>query len=658
MVNPPQRKAQKVTKVYPPLEAYIQHLLTVRLSSADPSSVTFVTKQLQRLPWSDPSAQCGHLVGKHLLKACRRGKHGAKDAVFDVATNMKKSRREVVVRMADLSLEELQWSMEHPSFRNQQRAIGIARVLGHLHAVALIPPPIVLEQLHSFINFGHEVTPAMREATLKLQHQMKTQQGTSFQAPPTRAKTILEDEEQDTDDEDADVDGATPTEDDIHTPVPISPIARFDPRLPCFVDPPNSVLRVKLVCCLLEACGSSLVTQANLPKLRYFFTCFQRYLFTKSVLPVEVKFAVLDSFDAFDSSIRMLFGATKDGKKKRRKRGGGSRVPIDEAVFTFLRYISWRDAHQAIIETEEADAEAEVRARNRLVVKAGGSVGNLEAMPSADDDNDSVMAEDDSIDGESDDMSDADRESSSTGSSQAESEDAGSDLDESDEETDEDEEDEIMEEDPETDVEAAEEAYARQLEQEEFERELRKLTLEAVEKGKIAARAGTGGKVADTMVHASQFVFKKPQQDKHSTSGTDAVENPFLGGQAGISLKLLKKGNKGKVEAKQLVVPDNTNLAIQALKQGEEEARERDILKARVLQYEQESSEQSSGNVYISQEKLQVIRNRPLSMDDIDRNFGTTSGSREQLPRSGRGGGGRFPGRGGRGRGGRTLKHY
>ena len=142
-----------------------------------------------------------------------------------------------------------------------------------------------------------------------------------------------------------------------------------------------------------------------------------------------------------------------------------------------------------------------------------------------------------------------------------------------------------------------------------------------------------------------------------------------LGGGAGISFHLLKKGHKGKMEAKEIIVPTDTNLAKAAGKQDDAAARERDMIKARVLQYEAESAEAQfsggSGNVYIEQDKLQVIRNRPLSMDVIDRNFGTSGGNLRQGDRPSTGGrsvgGGTGPpqgggrggsgGRGGRGRG-------
>merc|ERR1712176_1562903 len=185
--------------------------------------------------------------------------------------------------------------------------------------------------------------------------------------------------------------------------------------------------------------------------------------------------------------------------------------------------------------------------------------------------------------------------------------------------------------------------------------------MDALEKGKSTSR---GGKVSDTMVSGSQFIKKK----QHDTAVSN-MPNFALGGMEGISFNLLKKGNKGKMEAKQFYVPKDTNLAAVATKQDNEAAREHDMIKARVLQYEAESAV-SEGNVYLEQEKLQVIRNRPLSMEEIDKNFGTTGGNLVNAPskkgtpaagnqsggRSGRGyyygrGGGNSFGRGGRGRG-------
>jgi regulator of nonsense transcripts 2 len=93
--------------------------------------------------------------------------------------------------------------------------------------------------------------------------------------------------------------------------------------------------------------------------------------------------------------------------------------------------------------------------------------------------------------------------------------------------------------------------------------------MDALDKGKATTR---GGKVADTMPTGSQFIKKKQIYDE---SGPAMA----LGGKAGISFQLLKKGNKGKMEAKQFFVPTDTNLAAIATKQDDAAARERDIIK-------------------------------------------------------------------------------
>ena len=167
--------------------------------------------------------------------------------------------------------------------------------------------------------------------------------------------------------------------------------------------------------------------------------------------------------------------------------------------------------------------------------------------------------------------------------------------------------------------------------------------MDALEKGKTSARTGAGGKVSSQMPAAPQFVAKKMSVDQSQTEKD--TPNPFTG-EGGVAFKLLKKGNKGKMEEKQFLVPSSTNFAHRATKKDDEAAKERDLLKARVLQYEAESAElNAGGNLYLDDSKLQVIRNRPLTMDAIDSNFGKRKEAPYKVSE-------RFRGRGGgRGRG-------
>ena len=176
--------------------------------------------------------------------------------------------------------------------------------------------------------------------------------------------------------------------------------------------------------------------------------------------------------------------------------------------------------------------------------------------------------------------------------------------------------------------------------------------MDALEKGKNTARTGAGGKVSSQMPAAPQFMAKKPNSDLKQVE--EESQNPFVEG-GGIAFKLLKKGNKGKMEEKQFLVPSSTNLAHRATKHDDKAAKEHDLLKAKVLQYEAESAE-AGGNLYLNDSKLQVINNRPLTMETIDSNFGKSKDAApykisERFKGRGAISSTREGGRGGRGRG-------
>ena len=655
-VKPPTSGPKKKIKEYPPLEGYLRHLLMVTLQPTD-SSASFVQKQLLHFPWSDPSMECGALICKIMLKACRVGRYRSIHSIANVAAKLRRSKPEVSVRLLDAVLEELQWSMEHPAFKDQQRTLTLARLLGEMHILELASFSVVIATLYEFINCGHEIPDALREASAKVAstETLETDKPVLNSASGVSG-AIMEDEEVD--------EHVLETKEEVQQtqPVAVSIHSKYDPRVPTNLDPPNSVFRVKLVCTLLEVSARSLVSRNNLPKLEAFLIAFQRYLFTKSILPTEVEFALLDTFDIIDSEWRRVLQKDQTNKVSTVK---------DEAQ-GFPRYTTWLEAHNKTVAQEEAEAAIEALTRARLESRAG--VGDMSgeattvASESYNEDDDGLDDDGEEYDSADDTMSasakdsladefgsehgsddeaieqppDEQDESHATGS--IDGEDSDDDSDDSDEEDGSEDEDEFDE-----------EAHMQQLEAEAFEAELRRLTMDALEKGKSTAR---GGKVSDNMPSGSQFIKKKQAAETTETQGPIMA----LGGKEGISFNLLKKGNKGKLEAKQFFVPKDTNLAAVATKQDDEAAKERDMIKARVLQYEAESAESTGGNVYLEQEKLTVIRNRPLSMDEIDKNFGTTGGnllnapSRKggsssagnQNPQGGRGGS-YNSGRGGRG---------
>ncbi len=58
------------------------------------------------------------------------------------------------------------------------------------------------------------------------------------------------------------------------------------------LDAPASYFRVRLVCTLLEACGSYFHRGSAGRKLDRFLAFFQRYLLSKATLPLDVEFDV------------------------------------------------------------------------------------------------------------------------------------------------------------------------------------------------------------------------------------------------------------------------------------------------------------------------------------------------------------------------------
>lgn len=591
------------------------------------ASVQLVTKQLVRLPWDDPSQECGALVTRIMLKACRKGRYKTIEAIATVSSKLRAQRAagEVTIRLIDAVIEELRWAMENPNFRDQQRIITYARLLGEMYATSSqVSGQVVIDLLYELINVGHEIPDSLREASEKLAAEVAPAAETSSESPASKlpvynsaggvSQAIQEDEEM----EQGELE--TKEEDAATAPVAVSQYSKYDPRVPSGKDPPNSSFRITLVCTLLEVVAKSLVSRNNIPRLKSFLASFQRYLFTKTMLPTDVEFALLDAFDIIDSQWKRVTRGTTRAGDTRNAAGQDNGFP---------RYATWLEAHNATVANEETEAvgQAHKRAKLEMLADESKSLSDINDDNSSlnDDDMGSLMDEDD--EDESTLLSGGSEEGG--GDFEIENEaspedDEGhswvSDEEEEEEENDDGSEGEFEEEEEEFD----EEAYLQQLEEEAFERELRRVTMDAIEKGKSTSRKQVG----DSMISGSQISKKRTETLKGSSEPGETAVGTALGGGAGISFRVLKKGNKGKVEARELVVPVDTNLAMVATKQDDAKARERDVIKQRVLTYEAKSAEAevTGGNVYLEQDKLQRNRNKTLSMDTIDKNFGTTRG--------------------------------
>lgn len=606
MVQPPQQKEKRNVKILSPIEAYLKELLLVRL---DKSNVSFVSKQILRFSWGDSCIDYGAVVVKYMLKTCRKGRYNSISAVASLVSNLKKPKPELLARLIDEVLEELQYIMEHPNIRDQQRALVYAKLLGELHSQTLVSSQAIFDQLYNFVNFDHEIPESLREASNQSIDNSATI-SSDLKSPLGISGAIVEDEEMDEDDAE-DKDENEESIDQPQAPVAVSVHSTYDPRVPSSLDPPHAVFRIKLICTLLDNCVSSLVTAANFSKFENFLAAFQRYVFIKNALPTDIEFSLLDTFDLIESNLKLA--------KKENKR-----------AISIVRYKTWLGAHNEVVAAEEIEATNQKKARNRLLAQAGIVAGSPFDDGVDEEFDDQELLDDGSVDDMS--ANSMDDENTIENSEGAMSEDEMSDDNDegSDADSDEDDDEEMQEDDDEEDEAAAHEAHVRKLEDEAFERELRMLTMEALEKGKNSVRTMASAKVSDTMPSAAQFTKSKKANNEGPSPGDEA--NPpgmfALSGANGMSFQLIKRGHKGRAETKHLIVPSDTNLAKVAARQDSEAVRERELLKTRVLQYEAESAEQAySGDVYMDQGHLPEVRNKTLRMEDIDRQFGRSRSS-------------------------------
>lgn len=600
----PPTVAQRERKVLEPMEAYLLDLLVVRLTPED-KKIALAKKQIARLPWNDPSKNCGYIVAKYILKACRKGRYNAGTAVAGLMLSLKIDKPEVYIRVLDTLFEEIQYSLEAPNPRDHQRVLSYARLLGEMCNRGLVGFNAIITQLYNIVNYGHAVPPALREVSLKDENvnddhiNSKKISSKLLKGPSGISGTIKEDEEFE--------ENCASDEPSHSKPVPVSPFSKFDPRVPCVLDPPTSAFRVKLVCTILDSCIPS-ITNQNRASLNQFLASFQRYIFTKTSIPADIEFSILDSFDLIDSRLRFVNVDVNSRK-------------IPEG-YEMIRYKTWYDAHYATISYEEKDAIAAKRYENSSMTLSAESVNldeeillndDIASSSESDDDGDDSVADQLSIESNPDVLDEEPMDEASLeerSNYEKDDDNEGSYDDDMSSNQDEDEIDEYT----------LQKNREQKLEEEMFEQELRRITLEAIEKGKVAARTGFGGKVSDAMPSASQFIRKKISDLSGDTKDNFAAT---LNGGVGVQFNFLKKGHKGRVEAKALVVPSDSNIAKVVSKQDNEAIREKNILKARVLQYEVENSELFPTTSSNFGPKMKE-RHRPLSMEDINNNFGSS----------------------------------
>ncbi|RLN92969.1 hypothetical protein BBJ28_00020327, partial [Nothophytophthora sp. Chile5] len=510
MCKPPER-VERQAKQYDPVYLF---LIKVLYQDLKDSNVNKVVKTLRRLPWQE-SPTYGMVI-KALLKVTK-GKVMQMKWICEVVKGLSRYHDEVLVLLVDEVLEHIRRGLEVNDYRDHQRSLGYVKLLGEIYNCGLVNMNVVVETLYLLINQSHDL--------------LTLPQYSSDKTPPAQ---LLE----------------------LKKRFLLVPDMRYDPRVPSEVDGPTEVFRIRLVCALIETCngsGNASVPIGNpsergisRPRLGRFMVFFQRYLFSKTEMPMETDFVVFDLFEMLASSLKDQFKKFETWEE------------VDSAV-------------QEILRGDLEEAERRLSKKNAALLMATNGLGSVaEDSLSQQGDEEDEFLEDEEEDSDDDDDDEEEEDD------QAADDDADADEDEDDEEEDEEEDDDDEEEEDEEEHLIIHDRVQKSEEDDEFEKAFKSMMHGSADARKPVARVNVDKMAIPTVV-------------KSATSLTPVVPRGTLtlganGSPDGVVFRMLRRGNKGKVEARQLVVPEESSLAQHSHRQENAGKKEQSELKRLVLQ--------------------------------------------------------------------------
>lgn len=513
-VKPPERAKQAKVE-YTMVQKYARYLVIEKLDARG-VDVDDVILSIRKLPWADPT----HQIEEHVTEAVlhlARNKYVSIPVLADCLSGLAENLSNLIIRITDRLFEEVQRSLDVPYKREPQSQLGFVRLIGELYNFEVLSSANIFDLLYHTINYGHNVPVDGSTAA-------SVGQNIVLQSPSTLHYTQY-----------------------------------FDPRVFCEKDLPNDLFRAQIVCEILNTCGSYYVIGRTKDKLIQFLAYFQRYLMTKSPIPMHIEFAILDTLDNLEELAREAEKKKLKGAGKSKKRRGDKEVEVVFKEALLPRYETF-EAVQAVISALEAAADGAKAA-------AGEGAGQEDEEEDEEDGRGGAKKRSDSRedgDGESDDE------------------------DSSDEDDDDDDEDDKDDEEDEEEEERANQRATQMLENmrakeadDEFERAFKSLMQESVESAKVL---GTAKATVDINRMAIPAVLPKPKNIIRTFQYEDEEEEAEA--PRGMAFKLLAKDGKGRIETRQLMVPEEAPMAIKLQKAEAAVRAEKQRLKEKVLQME------------------------------------------------------------------------
>jgi regulator of nonsense transcripts 2 len=206
----------------------------------------------------------------------------------------------LLIRLVDRILEEVQRGLDAPHKREPQRLLGLVRLLGELYNYSVVSAPVIFELLYTVINYGHRI-PGTGTSDASGTGAGTGSTSTTAASQPSTTTTS-------TTTTPATASGGSGVATILSLPSVPATVAQaphqYDTRLPSDLDPPGDLFRAQLVCEALNTCGAYYVRGQAKERLTRFLVYFQRYLLTKPLLPTHIEFAVLDCFDSLEELAR------------------------------------------------------------------------------------------------------------------------------------------------------------------------------------------------------------------------------------------------------------------------------------------------------------------------------------------------------------------
>lgn len=183
-------------------------------------------------------------------------------SVASLAAGLAQFHDEFGVQVVDMLLESIRTLLELHDSQYQQRLVMNIKYLGELYNYQLVDHAAIFSMLYTLITFGHHL------------------KGT-IPADAAAEDPLISDET---------ITAKTPS---------VLPVSEWNP-----LDMPHESVRARLVCVLLDTCGSYFKRGSTKEKLDRFLIYFQRYLLGKTHLSRDMIFTIDDLFASLRPRMR------------------------------------------------------------------------------------------------------------------------------------------------------------------------------------------------------------------------------------------------------------------------------------------------------------------------------------------------------------------